>query len=444
MRRINKFTTSIKIIAFKGIFSKYFFNAFNADNTYITRNDRILAIKIFQSKYKQEVLKVNLKLFNPKYTINNGCHKISSIYKDMKLLNECVEELLLDLPEKLDKHVVKDEITNKTLERALFKDYPIIHVIPLSRRIATILYDFTEKKIHEIAVHSTYNSLVIILTHKCNSNLYGKYTELNNVAFLTIVVICLSQVLYNIGKFDFLKKYETPEMREKELAKEKKWEIKKKREQNVLKYKEIEKHGINDLDTYMKYYKQRYYSRKVLGKFDCYCEKKIFDKIEKIYNINNKNVRKRVCKKYILFGMSYLLFQLFGIIIPVLDLVKSSVIYDVYAEGYSVICKGVNKNHTHNVSKDGILYYGFGSILKTLNISKEFFYIYITFLLSFIFMVSIIYVMIKIVKYEHLKRRKVKMNFIEYFSFCKEYLFFMVCLYINAICFYLCMKYLYF
>ncbi|GAW84069.1 variable surface protein [Plasmodium gonderi] len=424
MRGKTKCITSIKIFALIGIFSKYFSNRFNNYNTYITRTQRILAIKIFQSKYKQEALKVNLKLFNPKYAINNGSHKIASIYKDMKLLDECVEELLLDLPRKLDKNVVKDEITNETLKSALFKDYPIIHVIPLSRRIATILCNYTGKKIHEIAVNSIYNSLVIILTHKCNSNLYGKYTELNNVAFLTIMVICLSQILYIIGKFDFLKKYETPEMREKELAKEKKWEIKKKREQDVLKYKEIEKYGINDLDTYMKYYEQRYYSRKGLGKFDCYCEKKIFDKMEKENNINNKKVRKRLCKKYILYGVSYSLFQLFGIIIPVLDLVKSSVIYDVFNDHYDIYYQICNHGKSGHEKIEGLLYTGFGSILKTLDIPMVFFYIYITFFLSLslIIMASIIYIVIKIVKYEHLKERKAKMNFIEYCSFCKEVL----------------------
>ncbi|GAW84371.1 hypothetical protein PGO_002620 [Plasmodium gonderi] len=160
----------------------------------------------------------------------------------MKLLDDSVQELLLKIPEEVNKHVVKDEITNQRLKRALFNDYPIIHVIPLSGRIATILYDFTGKKIHEIVVHSIYYSLVILLTHKCNSNLYGKYTELNNVSFLTIMVICLSEILYIIGKFDFLEKNKTPEMREKELAKEKKLEIKKmKIEKKENKKKEIEK-----------------------------------------------------------------------------------------------------------------------------------------------------------------------------------------------------------
>ncbi|GAW84368.1 variable surface protein [Plasmodium gonderi] len=284
----------------------------------------------------------------------------------MKFLDECDEELLLDLPEKLDKHIAKDEITNKTLERVLFNDYPIIHVIPLSRRIAIILYKFTGKKIHKIAVHSIYYTLVIILTHKCNSNLCRKYTELNNVEFLTIVVICLSQILYNIGKFDFLKKYETPEVREKELAKKKKWEIKKKREQNM------------------------------------------------INNINNKNVRKRLCKKYILYDVLYSLFQLFCIIIIVLDLIKSTVVYEtqeIASAAYIPVRIFIEDRRNSQDTKKA-----FGSILMILDIPKVFLYIYFTFLLSlsFIIMASIIYIMIKVVKYEHLKERKTKMNFIEY------------------------------
>ncbi|GAW84413.1 variable surface protein [Plasmodium gonderi] len=401
MRGKKNCITSIIIIAFIGIFSKYFSNTFNTYNTYITRNKRTLAIRIFQRKYKQEALKVNLKLFNPKYTINNGSHKISSVYKDMELLVDCVNGLLLDEPEKLDKHVVKEKIMNKTLERAIFKDYPRLHVIPLSRRISNILCDYTGKKIHEIAVHSIYYSLVIFLTHKCNSNLYGKYTELNNIAFLTIVVICLSQILYNIGKFDFLEKNKSPEMREKELEKEKKLKLKKQREEDMLKYKEINKHGINDLDTYMKYYKQRYYSRKGLGKFDNYCEKYIFDNVNKIDKIaessynENERLKKKICVRYGLYGTVFCLFHLSALIYPLTSKIKK------------------NDTPSH------LLYI-------TLGIPFYDYQIYGTFIiiLSILLLVSIIYIMIKIVKYERLKSRKYIMNFKKYCAFCKEYLFY--------------------
>ncbi|GAW84645.1 variable surface protein [Plasmodium gonderi] len=394
---------------FYRILSKYFFNTFNADNTYITRTERLLAKNIFQRKYKQKDLKVNLKLFNPKYTINNGSHKIASIYKDMELLDDCVNGLLLDEPEKFNKHVVKAEMSNKTLERAIFNDYPKLHVIPLSRRIANILYDYTGKKIHEIAVHSIHYSLVIILTHKCNSNLYGMYTELNNIAFLTIVVICLSQVLYNIGKFDFLEKNKSPEMREKELEKEKKLEIKKKREMDVLKYKEIKKKGIKDLDTYMKYHEQRYYSRKGLGKFECYCEKYIFDKIDEIDKIaessNNENrrLKKKICMSYGLYGTIFCLFQLSGLIYPLISKIDST------------------KSPSTNIIF--ALYRTFGEWFIIIYIYDYQFYATFIIILSILIFVSIINIMIKVVKYERLKARKCKMNFKEYCAFCKEYMF---------------------
>ncbi|GAW84370.1 Plasmodium exported protein, unknown function [Plasmodium gonderi] len=397
MKGKNKFIISIKIIR---ILSKYFFNIFNTDNTFITRKERLLAKNIFQGKYKQEALKVNLKLFNPKYTINNGSHKIVSIYNDMELLDDCVNGLLIDKPEKFNKHVVKTEISNKTLERAIFNDYPKLHAIPLSNNIASILCDYTGKRIKEIALESTNNSLVIILTHKCNSNLYGKYTELNNVAFLTIMVICLSQILYIIGKFDFLDKNKTPEMREKELAKEKKLEIKKKREKDMLKYKEIlKKDGIKDLDTYMKYYKQRYYSKRGIGKFDSYCEKYIFDKIDKIdkiaRNANGENtiLKKEMCKKYILYGILLCLFELTGMIFAVFDRIMGN-------------------------SKTG------HSILRVMELPDPVLNTYSTFFisLSFAILVSIIYIMIKVVKHDRLKARKHNMNLKEYCTFCKEVL----------------------
>ncbi|KNA02587.1 hypothetical protein PVNG_05131 [Plasmodium vivax North Korean] len=53
-------------------------------------------------------------------------------------------------------------------------------------------------------------------------------------------------------------------------------------------YEDINEKCINVLDTYMKDYKKRYSKKKWLGKLDCYCEKRIFDKIDYIQNIAEK------------------------------------------------------------------------------------------------------------------------------------------------------------
>ncbi|SCA82199.1 Protein of unknown function, putative, partial [Plasmodium vivax] len=87
-------------------------------------------------------------------------------------------------------------------------------------------------------------------------------------------------------------------------------------------YEDINVKNINVLDTYMKDYKKRYSKKKWLGKLDCYCEKRIFDKIDHIQNIAEKlkknkkfNINK-IQRKYtyglIIFGSLPLL----GLVIP--------------------------------------------------------------------------------------------------------------------------------
>ncbi|GAW83930.1 variable surface protein [Plasmodium gonderi] len=128
-------------------------------------------------------------------------------------------------------------------------------------------------------------------------------------------------------------------MREKELAKEKKWEIKKKRE----------------------------------------------DDVKKVMHI-----------KYVFCVILLCLIQLCGIIISVLDLIK-------FMEDSSNFVVSILKYQK---------FYTLDS------------YIYVTFflILSSLILASIIYIMTKIVKYERIKANSIKMNFKEYYIFCKEVL----------------------
>ncbi|GAB69941.1 CYIR protein, partial [Plasmodium cynomolgi strain B] len=43
---------------------------------------------------------------------------------------------------------------------------------------------------------------------------------------------------------------------------------------DLSKYAELKKKGLNDMNLYKKLYKHRYSKKNILGKFDCYCEKK--------------------------------------------------------------------------------------------------------------------------------------------------------------------------
>ncbi|GAW84379.1 variable surface protein, partial [Plasmodium gonderi] len=162
-------------------------------------------------------------------------------------------------------------------------------------------------------------------------------------------------------------------------------------------YEKITKEALNELDPYMRSYMHRYTKRKGLGKFDCLCEKKIFDiidKIDKSGKCNKKKLKKNVHLKYGFGFFTTCLVPLFGVILPVLD----------------KICKYGCTNSQND------------SILKASGIPVLVYYIYVIFflILSYIILIFIFYIIIKIVKYEKLKAMKGKMNFNVYCVFFRE------------------------
>ncbi|KMZ88500.1 hypothetical protein PVBG_06161 [Plasmodium vivax Brazil I] len=64
---------------------------------------------------------------------------------------------------------------------------------------------------------------------------------------------------------------------------------------------QLNKKGSNNVETYMQNYKRRYEKKKGLYKLDCYCEKKVFDKLNYIYTLSDKmrNDKKGFKKKYV-------------------------------------------------------------------------------------------------------------------------------------------------
>ncbi|KNA01758.1 hypothetical protein PVNG_05610 [Plasmodium vivax North Korean] len=68
---------------------------------------------------------------------------------------------------------------------------------------------------------------------------------------------------------------------------------------NTSTYDQLNKKKLNDLDAYKKGYKKRYSKKKGLEKLDCYCERKLFDKIDEIYELSRsmKNAKKTFKKK---------------------------------------------------------------------------------------------------------------------------------------------------
>ncbi|KMZ88920.1 hypothetical protein PVBG_06309 [Plasmodium vivax Brazil I] len=158
-------------------------------------------------------------------------------------------------------------------------------------------------------------------------------------------------------------------------------------------YRRIKKNSSNHMYSYRKNFKNTYAKKKGLEKLDCYCERKIFMNLDKLHkHFKNENYDKKTCKNVILRKYGYKiilssLFSLLGLIIPIL----------VWA----------------NVD---VLPHKKGDEIKKLipDLNYAFFIPYCS-----IFILTILYIFFKVVKYEKLKAGKGKMNRKEYICFCK-------------------------
>ncbi|KMZ82407.1 hypothetical protein PVIIG_06004 [Plasmodium vivax India VII] len=195
---------------------------------------------------------------------------------------------------------------------------------------------------------------------------------------------------------------------------------------NVLKdtssYGQLSKKGKTGLDVYMNDYKRRYRKKKGLSKLDCYCEKKVFNKIHHLYEIAEKmqNDEKRL-KKFFLkkYGLVFILFALLpalGLIFPIL--------FGGKEKGKALINLCTKEEHlkgerSHVTSCASI----YSSIDQTAfdNIGLSNYVIFS--IIGAIVSIFFIYIVIKLIKYERLKSRKGKMSAKEYCSFCKDVFF---------------------
>ncbi|VUZ99472.1 Plasmodium exported protein, unknown function [Plasmodium vivax] len=182
---------------------------------------------------------------------------------------------------------------------------------------------------------------------------------------------------------------------------------------------QLNKKVSNNLDTYMKNYKRRYKKKDGLSKLDCYCEKKVFEKLNYIYKIsdemrnNKKGFKKIILKKY---GIGFIILTL----IPALGLIYH-ILFGLGNDitGAIEFCKATNhysgKEHTES-GCTALNIKVWGKTLKNIEICNL---IYI-FTMITIVLLLFIYILRKIIKYEKLKARKGKMNRKVYICFCKE------------------------
>ncbi|VUZ99458.1 Plasmodium exported protein, unknown function [Plasmodium vivax] len=184
---------------------------------------------------------------------------------------------------------------------------------------------------------------------------------------------------------------------------------------SISTYDQLSKKKLNDLDAYKKGYKNRHSKKKGLAKLDCYCEKKIFNKIDEIYELSRsmqndeKNFKKNIYHK---FGYRLILFALFpilGVIVPILFKRNGP-----FSNWCASECADTS-THKHN---DGSYYKSPFSKAQW----ESFFYIHmvLSFTLIIVVLTVIIYTLVKVVKYERLKAGKGKIKGKDCYRFCKK------------------------
>ncbi|VVA00095.1 Plasmodium exported protein, unknown function [Plasmodium vivax] len=199
--------------------------------------------------------------------------------------------------------------------------------------------------------------------------------------------------------------------------------------ENISRFSHKNDKGLNNFDVYMKNYNRRYSQKKGLSKLDCYYEKKIFDKFQNICELAKKaNYDKKRCKKlfYRKYGIGLILFSflpVLGFIFPILGLIlfillpllgfifpilfwseedKPALINFCTEEKHAQSSSRRTHDHTCNC-------YPLLISEKALLVIDRFNTVFFA-IIAIINAAIIIYVLIKVLKYERLNSKKVKMR----------------------------------
>ncbi|KMZ76552.1 hypothetical protein PVIIG_06362 [Plasmodium vivax India VII] len=181
--------------------------------------------------------------------------------------------------------------------------------------------------------------------------------------------------------------------------------------ENISRFSHKNDKGLNNFDVYMKNYNRRYSQKKGLSKLDCYYEKKIFDKFQNICELAKKaNYDKKRCKKLFFkkYGIGLILFillPLLGFIFPILfwsEEDKPALINFCTEEKHAQSSSRRTHDHTCNC-------YPLLISEKALLVIDRFNTVFFA-IIAIINAAIIIYVLIKVLKYERLNSKKVKMR----------------------------------
>ncbi|CAI7721673.1 Plasmodium exported protein, unknown function [Plasmodium vivax] len=210
-----------------------------------------------------------------------------------------------------------------------------------------------------------------ILSIWTHSFITDKNNELN--------VTSITRPFRLLTKSEMLKETENYGLREKlsEDIKDKNYKTVKK---NTSIYGQLKRQGLNELDIYKKSFACKYSKKKGVKKLDCYCEKRIFDKLEGICSLaknmkDDKKCFKKVCKRY---GIASGLFIIF-----------------VYTVGIITASDSLNNDCLFgDANKESALIHLGGSILL--------------YILPITIFLVLLYIMIKVIKYDRLVEGKVE------------------------------------
>ncbi|KMZ89630.1 hypothetical protein PVMG_06133 [Plasmodium vivax Mauritania I] len=191
---------------------------------------------------------------------------------------------------------------------------------------------------------------------------------------------------------------------------------------NTSTYSHMKKKESNNIDIYMKNYKDRYSKKKGLSKLDCYWEKKLFDQICYIDNLtekmknNKKSLKKKLIKKY---GYALIIISLVPVILGIWPM-----IHNRYFSLLPKICFqncGYDHKDIHSDKKGhDVFNYTELPITRTTWDILTYLNSVILWLSIFVVLSLVIYIFLKVIKYEKLRRGKGKMNVKEYYRFCKD------------------------
>ncbi|CAG9480905.1 unnamed protein product [Plasmodium vivax] len=211
---------------------------------------------------------------------------------------------------------------------------------------------------------------------------------------------CALKLRFNrlLTKHETLKKLEQAGLKEKKISDYRKNKVSKDNGDDTSTYMHLKKGTSNPLDVYKMGFKNRYARKRGFAKLECYCENKLFNRIDELYKLadsmkNDKRpFRKALIKKYRIHVYFTIFTYILGALICISDLIlakRGEGTEDViYTSGIKYLIQTIGD----------ILVYVFPTILLLLTI----------------------YISIKYLQYESIKAGRGKMNKKEYFKYCKE------------------------